>query len=123
VCSSDLTLVSAPKWSASLIPTLSLPGFSDGWGFQFQVEGLYTSSRYLDVDLDPNTLQKETVTVNGRISVGARDGAWSLSALVSNLTKEGILAQVSDEPIAPGNYGAIRQDRGREYYGAVKLNF
>ena len=120
---SGRTLVSAPKWSASLIPQLSLPGFGPSWGFQFQVEGLYTSKRYLDVDLDPNTLQKATMQINARISVGARDGAWSVSVLGSNLTAEGVLAQVSDEPVAPGNFGAIRQDRGREFYGALKLNF
>jgi len=120
---SGRSLASAPKWSASLIPQLSLPGFGPSWGFQFQVEGLYTSKRYLDVDLDPNTLQKATLQLNARVSVGARDGAWSLSVFGSNLSKEGILAQVTDEPVAPGNYGAVRQDRGREYYGALKLNF
>ncbi|MDB5969296.1 MAG: TonB-dependent receptor [Hydrocarboniphaga sp.] len=120
---SGRSLVSAPKWSASLIPQLSLPGFGPNWGFQFQVEGLYTSKRYLDVDLDPNTLQKATLQVNARVSVGARDGAWSVSVFGSNLTNEGVLAQVTDEPVAPGNFGAIRQDRGREFYGAVKLNF
>lgn len=125
-CTQDLSgqsLASAPKWSASLIPTLSLPGFGPKWGFQFQVEGLYTSKRYLDVDLDRNTLQKATFTLNARVSVGARDGAWSVSVFGSNLTNEGVLAQVSDEPVAPGNFGAVRQDRGREIYGAVKLNF
>jgi iron complex outermembrane receptor protein len=120
---SGRSLASAPHWSASLIPQLSLPGFSPTWGFQFQVEALYTSKRYLDVDLDPNTLQKATTTINARISIGARDGAWSFSVLGSNLTDQHALSQVTDEPVAPGNYGAVRQDHGREYYGAVKLNF
>jgi iron complex outermembrane receptor protein len=120
---SGRTLASAPKWSASLIPQLSLPGFGPSWGFQFQVEALYTSQRYLDVDLDPNTLQKATLQYNARVSVGARDGVWSVSVFGSNLSNEHVLAQVTDEPVAPGNFGAVRQDRGREFFGALKLNF
>ncbi len=120
---SGQTLPSAPKWTASLIPQLSLPGFSPGWGFQFSVEALYTSKRYLDADLDENTLQDETIQLNARVSMGAKSGAWSFSVFGSNLTEEGILAQVSDQPVGPGNYGAVRQDRGREFYGVVRLNF
>ena len=120
---SGRTLASAPRWSASLIPQVSLPGTSPAWGVQLQVEALYTSQRYLDVDLDPNTLQPETLMFNARASVGARDGAWSLSLFAANLSKERVLAQVTDEPVAPGNFGAVRQDRGRELYAALKLDF
>lgn len=117
------SLVSAPKWTATLIPQLSLPGFSPGWGFQFALEALFTSERHLDVDLDPRTLQDDTLQFNARISVGSVAGNWSFSVLGTNLTEEGILGQISDQPVAPGNFGAVRLDRGREFFGAIKVNF
>jgi outer membrane receptor protein involved in Fe transport len=120
---SGQTLTSAPRWTASLIPQLSLPGWSPGWGFQIAPEALYTSPRFLDADHDVQTRLGNTLMYNLRLSVGAVSGAWSVSFYGSNLTEEGVLAQVADMPVGPGNYGAIRQTGDREFYGVLRLSF
>lgn len=116
-------LALAPKWTASLTPTVGIPSFWPSWGFQLAVDYLYASERYLDVDLDPVTLQPSTEVINLRLSAGAITGAWSLSFGVQNLTEEVILGQITDVPAAPGNYQAVRTSDGREYYGVLRFQF
>ncbi|MDT0497778.1 TonB-dependent receptor [Algiphilus sp. W345] len=124
--SQDLTgreLALAPKWTGSLTPTVGIPSFWPSWGFQLAVDYLYTSERYLDVDLDPVTLQASTEVINMRLSAGAITGAWSLTFGVQNLTEEVILGQITDVPAAPGNYQAVRTSRGRQCYGVLRFQF
>ncbi|MCK5859747.1 TonB-dependent receptor [Abyssibacter sp.] len=117
------TLQNAPKWSVSVLPKLLLPGFSPSWGIIVNLEALYTSERYLDVDLDPATLQDDTITYNARLSVGAVDRAWGLTVSLQNITDERVLSQVTDLAVAPGNYGAVTTTVGRSVYGALSFEF
>lgn len=125
--SQDLTgesLSLAPKWTASLTPTVGLPGFfSDTWGFQIGLDYLFTSERYLDVDRDPVTLQPDTHVLNARISAGSIDGRWSFTFGAQNLTDEIIQGQITDVPAAPGNYQSVRLSRGTRYFGLLRFQF
>ncbi|NGY04470.1 TonB-dependent receptor [Solimonas terrae] len=105
-------LANAPRWTAAAVPSFTtlLPG---GALATFAVDVLYRGDRYVDVDLAPEKLQRETTEVNARIVLGSRRGNWLLSLAARNLTKEVIVDQVLDEPLAPGNYAAARSDRGR----------
>ena len=106
-----------------MLPKLLLPGFSPSWGIIVNLEALYTSERYLDVDLDPATLQDDTITYNARLSVGAVDRAWGLTVSLQNITDERVLSQVTDLAVAPGNYGAVTTTVGRSVYGALSFEF
>lgn len=105
-------LANAPRWTAAAVPSFTtlLPG---GALATFAVDVLYRSERYVDVDLAPEKRQRQTTEVNARIVLGTRHGSWLLSLAARNLTKEVIVDQVLDEPLAPGNYAAARSDRGR----------
>lgn len=123
--SQDLTgrqLALAPRWTASLTPMTVLPIPGTPLGTVLAVDVLYTGEKYLDVDLDPNTLQPATTVYNARISIGDRNRSWSLTFGANNLTAERTLGQISDQPLAPGNFGAVQQDRGRYYYGMLRLD-
>jgi len=117
------TLQNAPKWSFSVLPKLLLPGFSPSWGFMVNLEANYISERFLDVDLDPATLQDDSITYNARLSIGAVDRSWGVTVSLQNITDERVLSQVTDMPVATGNYGAVTTTVGRRVYGAITLEF
>src|SRR3546814_1256772 len=106
------SLANAPRWTAAAVPSFTtlLPG---GALATFAVDVLYRSDRYVDVDLAPEKRQRQTTEVNARIVLGSRRGSWLLSLAARNLTREVIVDQVLDEPLAPGNYAAARSDHGR----------
>jgi iron complex outermembrane recepter protein len=97
-----------PKVSASLHPMLALPLLpSWGIGALCGVDFLYRSSRFLDSDLDPNTLQDATAKVNARFALVDQGGRWALTFAGKNLSgaKERLL--IIDQPLLNGNYVAF----------------
>ncbi|MBX6421104.1 MAG: TonB-dependent receptor [Nevskia sp.] len=122
----DLTgarLPFAPQWTAALTPAyrLHLP-----WSVSAgaAVDLLYQGDRYLNSEDDPRQLQKQTLLINPRL-VFADDvaGDWALTLGIQNLTKQVYSDQVIDQPLAPGNFAAIRIDRGRFYTANFFINF
>lgn len=111
----------APKASASLSPTISLP-LPWGLGFQARADMLYQGEQYSDTDLDPVTFIPENTTVSARLSVGAQDQAWSLSLGGSNLTDEKIANQILDTVFFPGTYNSS-QKAGRKLYLALSMSW
>ena len=101
--------------------TALIPGVQ--WGVNTAIDVLYRGDRFLDVDLDPRTLQEATTEVNARITVGDLLETWRVTIAGRNLTDERILDQVLDQPLSPGNFSAIRGDRGRFVSANVTLNF
>ena len=119
---SGRTLSNAPRWTAAAIPSFTLP-LPRGLLATLAIETLYRSQRYVDVDLDPVTLQKATTELNGRLVFGTRAGGWTLSLAARNLTREVIVDQVLDQPLAAGNYVASRADRGRRLSANLIVEF
>ena len=111
------------RWSATLVPSFTalIPGVQ--WGVNTAIDVLYRGDRFLDVDLDPRTLQEATTEVNARITVGDLLETWRVTIAGRNLTDERILDRVLDQPLSPGNFSAIRGDRGRFVSANVTLNF
>lgn len=113
----------SPQWSASLVPSFTalIPGVQ--WGVNAAVDVLYRGDRFLDIDLDRRTLQRATTEINARITVGDLLETWNLTIAGRNLTDERILDQVLDQPLSPGNFSAIRGDRGRFVSANLSYNF
>jgi outer membrane receptor protein involved in Fe transport len=88
------------------------------------VDVLYQGSRYLNSEDDPRTYQPSTLLVNARVVFADQvGGRWALTLGVQNLTSELYYDQVIDQPLAPGNFAAIRSDRGRAFTGKLRLRF
>jgi iron complex outermembrane receptor protein len=122
----DLTgkpLAFAPRWTASLVPTYSRNVDPLGLVATFAVDMLYRSSRYLDVDDDDRKLQPSTTLFNARAILGRPDENWVVSVAAQNLTNQLIFDQVAGQPLAPGNFAAVRTDRGRFYTASLTVNF
>jgi iron complex outermembrane receptor protein len=126
VATQDLTgkqLPITPRWSATLIPSYTGYVPYTQMSATFAVDVLYRGARYLDVDLDPHTLQKPTTEVNTRLTFATLSKAWQMTLAARNLTKQVIYEQVIDQPLAPGNFAAIRADRGRFYSANVAYSY
>ena len=111
------------QWSASLVPSFTalVPGVQ--WGVNAAVDVLYRGDRFLDIDLDPRSYQPATTEINARITLGDLLETWQLTIAGRNLTDERILDQVLDQPLSPGNFSAIRGDRGRFVSANLSYNF
>ncbi len=72
---------------------------------------LYRSSVYLDVDLDPATLQDDYVLLNGRLSLAGLADALTLSLAVENIADEDVLQFATDTPVFNGFM--VLQEYGR----------
>lgn len=115
-------LPKASKWSAGLSPSFTLPSFGDNYinvGFDFQ----YRSEAYLDVDLDPVTLQDDIFEVNARVTFAGPQERAFFTIAGQNLTDQRVLNEVLDQPLAAGNYAAIRRDNGRFYTANLRYEF
>ncbi|MDB5987750.1 MAG: TonB-dependent receptor [Nevskia sp.] len=113
----------APRITASMVPayTAHLPY---ALSTTFAVDVLYQGSRYLNSEDDARELQPATTQLNTRLVLAddAR-GDWALTLAANNLTREVIQDQIIDQPLAPGNFGAIRIDRGRYYTANLSVSF
>ncbi|HEU0197269.1 MAG TPA: TonB-dependent receptor [Nevskiaceae bacterium] len=122
----DLTgrpLPFAPRWTLALTPgyTVMLPKQVAAHAF-FDV--LYKSGRYLDIDDDrANKYQGGVTTLNARIVFNDPSHLWSVGLVAHNITHRVIIDQVIDEPEAPGNYAAVRIDRGLYYTADFTFSF
>ncbi len=122
----DLTgqrLPITPRWSATLIPSYTAYVPYTSMAATLAVDLLYRGNRYLDVDLDRHTLQPATTEVNARVTFATLSKAWQMTIAARNLLNEVIYEQVLDQPLAPGNFAAIRADRGRFYTANVAVTF
>lgn len=116
-------LAFAPKWMLALTPGYTVPlPYRVAAGAFFDV--LYQSGRYLDVDDDrENKYQGGLATFNARVMFSDPSGLWSLALIAHNLTDRAITDQIVNEPEAPGNYAAVRKDRGRYYTANLTFTF
>jgi outer membrane receptor protein involved in Fe transport len=125
-CTQNLTgkpLPFAPRWSTSAIPayTIQLPR---DVSTTFAIDALYATSRFTNADEDPRKLQPATTTINARVVLAdsiLRN--WSLTVRALNLTKQIVVDQTVDQPVAPGDLAAVRTDNGRIYTAEMMLKF
>lgn len=103
----------APRITATLTPNYVLPLGAGKLNLILSGDLRYRGKRFLDVDLDRRTLQKETTEINLRAGIANFVDGWRLSFALRNLTDETVLSQVLDQPLAAGNFVGIRGDRGR----------
>jgi|GEM_PF-598762 len=123
-CVQDLsgkTLDNAPQYTLSvfaqydyLLPWFPIELFVRG-------EYTYTSSRFLDVDLDPNLLQPDTHIGNLRAGFRAEDKMWEVTGWIRNITDEGYNVVGFDVPTINGFSGINAPPR--QYGVTVRLNF
>jgi outer membrane receptor protein involved in Fe transport len=110
----------APKMTATLTPTITLPFDVVQW--KFAVDVLYQGEQYTDTDLDPATKVKGYTEFGARITLSDIDDRWSFTLGGQNLTDKRVLNQVTDATFFPGSYFA-QEARGRQIIGAVSLRF
>lgn len=116
-------LPKASKWSAGISPSFTLPlPFSDNY-MNIGVDVQYRSGAFLDVDLDPVTYQSAITEVNARVTFAGPEQRAFFTIGGQNLTDERILDEVLDQPLAAGNYAAIRRDNGRFYTANLRYEF
>jgi iron complex outermembrane receptor protein len=123
-CVQDLsgkTLDNAPRYTVNvfaqyeyLLPWVPIEVFVRG-------EYAYTSSRFLDVDLDPNLFQPDTHIGNVRAGFRAEDKMWELTGWVRNVTDEGYNVAGFDVPTLNGFAGVNAPPR--QYGLTIRLNF
>ncbi|MEQ1437801.1 TonB-dependent receptor [Fontimonas sp. SYSU GA230001] len=116
-------LAYAPRTTAALVPSYTLPIAGGRATAAFAIDWLYRSDRYLDIDLDPRTYQPATNEINARLTVGAPSRRWLLNVAARNLTQITIFEQILDQPLAPGNFAGIRSDRGRALTSTLLARF
>ncbi|HKY90573.1 MAG TPA: TonB-dependent receptor [Nevskiaceae bacterium] len=110
----------APKMTATLTPTITLP--FDALQWRFAVDVLYQGEQYTDTDLDPATKVDAYTQLGARISLSDLDERWTFTLGGQNLTDKRVLNQVTDATFFPGTYFA-QEARGRQIFGAVSLRF
>ncbi|MFI4979395.1 MAG: TonB-dependent receptor [Nevskiales bacterium] len=127
VCTQNLTgkaLPFAPKWTAAMTPAYTFLHLPYSVSTSFAVDVLYQGDRYLNPEDDSRELQKATLVINPRlVFADEANNSWGLTMGIQNLTHEIYSDQVIDQPLAPGNFAAIRGDRGRFYSGSFFINF
>jgi outer membrane receptor protein involved in Fe transport len=116
-------LPKASKWTAGISPSFTLPmPFTDNY-MNFGVDLQYRSEAFLDVDLDPVTRQGAITEVNARVTFSGPEERAFITLAGQNLTDQRILDEVLDQPLAPGNYAAIRRDKGRFFTANLRYEF
>ncbi len=108
----------APKETASLTPTVTLPLPFAGLGMRASTDFLYTGEQFTDTDLDPTTRVSGTFFLSSRVSVGPESQLWSVTIGGSNLTDEGVANQILDTVFFPGTYN-VTQKAGRKVFIAL----
>src|SRR3546814_7702778 len=99
---SGRTLSFAPKVTASLTPTVTLP--LGRYLLQTAVDWLYQGDQYTDIDLDPHTFEPAHSTYSARISLIDPNHGWTLTVGGSNLLDKNYATQVVDTAFFPGGY-------------------
>jgi len=112
----------APRLTAVVKPRFVTP--LEGGALNLIIGGdvQFRGKRFLDVDLDPRSLQSSTTVLNLRATVSDFVHGWSLTIAGRNLTDEVTLSQILDQPLAPGNFIGIRSDRGRFLTASLQVD-
>lgn len=116
-------LPKASKWSMGISPSFTLPLPFSGNYVNVGVDYQYRSGAFLDVDLDPETYQGSIREVNARLTFSGPEQRAYFTIAGQNLTDQRILDEVLDQPLAAGNYAAIRRDNGRFYTANLRYEF
>ena len=101
------------KWQFNVTPELRfpLPGRNlplvGEWlpadlGLSIALDAFYRSQHYLDIDLDPGTLQGGYALLNGRVRLFALSEALSFGLAVENLADVDALQLATDSATFPG---------------------
>ncbi len=109
-CTQDLsgrTLPRAPKITASLSPTISLP-LGRALGIELAADISHRGEQYLTLDLDSHAFQRAYTLVGARISLGAQDERWGVTLRASNLTDVDALGFVADHNLYANSYFATQ---------------
>ena len=95
----------APRWSGSLSPRWEFPlfGSADLLG-SVRMNISYTDERYLDSDIDPNTLQDAVTRTDIGLGLRSESSDWSVNFQARNVTQEQDAVLILDQPLIPGNY-------------------
>lgn len=95
----------APRWSGSLSPRWEFPifGSADILG-SVRMNISYSGERYLDSDIDPNTLQEAITRIDAGLGLRSETKGWSVNFQARNLTQEQDAVLILDQPLIPGNY-------------------
>jgi iron complex outermembrane receptor protein len=110
---SGRTMPFVSKWQFNVTPEVRfpLPGRSaplvGEWlpadlGLAIALDAFYRSKHYLDIDLDPGTLQGGYALLNGRVRLVALGEALSFGLAVENLTDVDALQLATDSATFPG---------------------
>lgn len=113
----------APRITAAIKPRFVTPLEGGSLNLILGGDVQYRGKRFLDVDLDPRSLQPATTVVNLRATLSDFVHGWSLTIAGQNLTDEVTLSQILDQPLAPGNFIGVRSDRGRFLTASLQLDF
>jgi outer membrane receptor protein involved in Fe transport len=123
----DLTgksLPFAPQWTAAMTPAYTFLHLPYAISVGAAVDILYQGNRYLNPEDDPRTQQEATLVLNPRlIFADEANATWGLNLGIINITRQIYSDQVIDQPLAPGNYAAVRGDVGRLYSGSFFVDF
>ncbi len=115
-------LAFAPRWSATLTPATSFD-LGSRIDATIAVDAIYRSERFLDLDNDPRKQLSATTVYNARLVLSDPSQTWSLALGAHNLTDELLLDQAVSQPLAAGNFVAVRTDRGRYYTFNLSYSF
>jgi iron complex outermembrane receptor protein len=95
----------APRWSGSLSPRWEFPIFGSADILaSVRMNISYSGERYLDSDIDPNTLQEAITRIDAGLGLRSETKGWSLNFLARNLSQEQDAVLILDQPLIPGNY-------------------
>jgi outer membrane receptor protein involved in Fe transport len=128
-CVQDLSgkrLAFAPDWTAAMTPAYTFLHLPHDVSASAAVDVLFQGNRYLNTEDDPRSLQASTLQINPRLIVADEaQGDWGVIVGIQNLTNQQYSDQVIDQPLAPGNFAAIRgeNNRGRFFTGNFFVNF
>ncbi len=117
---SGKTLAFAPRWAATLSPTLEYTlgrlQLSLGLNARYQAE------QYTDTDLDPATRVPAHVLYSAHLRVASPSQRWSVTFGAKNLSDKRVLNQAIDSALFPGTFLANQQP-GRVIYAKLGVQW
>lgn len=117
---SGKTLAFAPRWAATLSPTLQYRlGQHE---FTLGLNARYQAQQYTDTDLDPATRVPGHVLYSAHLRVAPPSQRWSVTLGAKNLSDKRVLNQAIDSALFPGTFLANQQP-GRVVYGKFSLQW
>ena len=96
----------APLWSGTLGAAYQR-SVAPGLTGRASVEAKYSSSYNTGSDLDPAKVQTGYTVVNGRMSLGAETGRWTVEVWARNLFDQHYMQLAFGAPFQTGTYGAF----------------